>query len=156
MEDTDRFDAAIILTLVPSTQRPLSIGFLLSGWDMLDVDVPSRERVERAMAKLVGSGFAEIDPSTWDIRLTESSEELRRSVNTSGGMRAIPGRIHEALAGQRMGVAPLELVPEVFDAALEDYLARGQRRAERASRHRWWWPTSFRPRPAQRSHKKPQ
>ena len=68
------------MTLLHDAKRPLAIMALLSGWDMLQADVPSRERVERATAILVGSGLAEVDSSR-GMGLTEQGVQLRRSLS---------------------------------------------------------------------------
>lgn len=139
-------DAATLVALLHDGRRFTSLRALLPGWDMLQADVPSRERVEKATAILVGSSLAEVD-SSWGLRLTEQGVQLRRSVKGPRGMREIPGAISELLAGRQLGRAPLILPHEVFDAAREDYLDAAQRRAGRRSRPRWWWPDPSR-RPA--------
>lgn len=138
-------DAATLVTLLHGGRRCSSLRALLPGWDMLQADVPSRERVETAMAILVGSSLAEVD-SSWGVRLTEQGVQLRRSVKGARGMREIPGAISDLLVGRQLSRAPLSLPHEVFDAAREDYLHAAQRRAERRSRHRWWWPHPSGPR----------
>jgi hypothetical protein len=139
-------DAATLVTLLHDGRRSSSLRALLPGWDMLQADVPSREQVETAIAVLVGSGLAEVD-SSWGMRLTEQGVQLRRSVKGARGMREIPGAISDLLVGRQLSRATLSLPHEVFDAAREDYLDEAQRRAERRSRHRWWWPDASRPRP---------
>ena len=140
-------DAATLMTLLHRGRHSSTLRSLLPGWDMLQADVPSRKRVETALAILVGSGLAEVD-SSWGIRLSEQGGQLRRSVKGARGMREIPGAISNLLAGHQLSRATLRLPQEDFDSALEDYLHTAQRRAERWSRHRWWWPDSFR-RPVQ-------
>ena len=144
----DRGDAATLMTLLHVSKRPKSIRRLLPGWDMLQVNVPSREQMETAIAILVGSGFAEVDPS-WGMRLTEKGGQLRRSVKGAGGMRQMPGAISDLLAGHQLDRAHLSLPESVYASAREEYLDRARQRAEHASqpRHRWWWPDPFR-RPA--------
>lgn len=139
-------DAATLVTLLHDGKRSSSVKALLPGWDMLQADVPSRERVETAMAILVGSSLAEVD-SSWGMRLTEQGVQLRRSVKGARGMREIPRAISNLLLGHQLSRATLSLPHEVFDGAREDYLGGAQRRAERRSRHRWWWPDPSRPRP---------
>ena len=46
-------DAATLMTLL-HPKRTVSLSRLLPGWDMLQCDVPSRERVEAALAILAG------------------------------------------------------------------------------------------------------
>lgn len=106
---------------------------------MLQADVPSRKRVETAIAILVGSSLAEVD-SSWGMRLTEQGAQLRQSVKGARGMREIRRAISDLLVGRQLSRAMLSLPQAVSKAALEDYLDAAQRRAERRSRHRWWWP----------------
>jgi hypothetical protein len=131
------------MTVLRRGKDPLSIRGLLSGWDMLQADVPSRKQIETAMSILVGSGLAEVD-SSWGMRLTEQGEQLRRSVKGSGGMRLMPRAISDLLAGRELNRAPLSLPESVFAPAREEYIDAGRRRAEDRSRHRWWWPDPFR------------
>jgi hypothetical protein len=147
MDRMEMSDAATLMTLLHDAKRPSSIRALLSGWDMLQADVPSRDRLETAIAILVGSGLAEVD-SSWGMRLTEQGGQLRRSVKGTVGMRLIPGAISDLLAGCQLSRATLGLPQPVFDSALEGYLDTARLRAERRSRHRWWWPDPFR-RPVQ-------
>jgi len=146
----DRDDAATLATLLRDGKHSSSLRELLPGWDMLQADVPSRERMETALAILVGSGLAEVD-SSWRMRLTEQGGQLRRSVKGVRGMRLIPTAISALLAGRQLSRATLSLPAAVFDAARNDYLAAAQRSAERRSRRRWWWPDPFRPRPSKPS-----
>jgi hypothetical protein len=143
MNRMEMSDAATLMTLLHDAKRPSSVRELLSGWDMLQADVPSRERVETAIAILVGSGLAEVD-SSWGMRLTEQGGQLRRSVNGTSGMRLIPGAISDLLAKCQLSRATLNLPQWVFDSALNDYLESVRRRAGRRSRPRWWWPDPFR------------
>ena len=139
----DISDAATLMTLLHRGKRPSTLRTLLPGWDMLQADVPSRERMETAMSILVGSGLAEVD-SSWGMLLTVEGGRIRRSIKGAQGMRMIPGAIGKILAGRRLDRAPLALPQAVFDAAREEYFNAARRRAERAqkrrSRHRWWWP----------------
>lgn len=64
----DLDDACTLMALL-NDKRPVAVGHVLSGWDMLQVDVPSRERVENAASVLVGSGLAQLDEG-WSLRLT--------------------------------------------------------------------------------------
>lgn len=143
MDRRDVEDAATLMTLLRRGKRPSSIRGLLSGWDMLQADVPSREQIETAISILVGSGLAELD-SSWGMRLTEQGGQLRRSVKGTGGMRLVPGAISDLLAGRELNRAPLSLPESVFALARDDYLDTARRRAERQSRHHWWWPDPFR------------
>ncbi|GIU54928.1 hypothetical protein NicSoilC12_06770 [Arthrobacter sp. NicSoilC12] len=146
MDRTDMDDAATLVTLLHDGKRSSSLRALLPGWDMLEADVPSRERLETAIAILVGSRLAEVD-SSWGMRLTEQGVQLKRSVKGARGMREIPGAISDLLVGRQLSRATLGLPHKVFDAAREDYLDAAQRRAERRSPHRWWWPDPSRNRP---------
>lgn len=136
-------DAATLMTLL-HPKRTVSLSRLLPGWDMLQCDVPSRERVEAALAILAGSGLAEVD-SSWGMRLTEEGGQLRRSVKGVRGMREIPGLIGALLEGLQLSRAPLSLPQPIFDAAREEYFGAARRRAERRSRGHWWWPGPSRP-----------
>ncbi|MFC3299937.1 hypothetical protein ACFOD8_09970 [Arthrobacter agilis] len=136
-------DAATLMTVLRHSKHPSSIRSILSGWDMLQVDVPSREQVETAISILVGSGLAEVD-SSWGMRITEQGGQLRRSVKGSQGMRSIPIAMSDLLAGCELSRAPLALPQSVYGPAREDYFDAARRREERQSRHRWWWPDPFR------------
>lgn len=136
-------DAATLMTLLRRGKYPSSIRGLLSGWDMLEADVPSRKQIETAISILVGSGLAEVD-SSWGMRLTEQGGQLRRSVKGFGGMRLMPTAISNLLAERELKRAPLSLPESVFVPAREDYLDTARRRAERQSQHHWWWPDPFR------------
>lgn len=143
MDRRDTEDAATLMTLLPRGKHPSSVRGLLSGWDMLQADVPSRTQIETAISILVGSGLAEVDPS-WRMRLTEQGGQLMRSVKGSGGMRLMPRAISHLLAESELNRAPLSLPESVFVPARDDYLDTARRRAERRSQHRWWWPYPFR------------
>lgn len=143
MNPMDLSDAATLMTLLREEKRSSTLSTLLPGWDMLQADVPSRDRVEAALAILVGSGLAEVD-SSWGMRLTEQGGRLRRSVKGTRGMRTVPVAISDLLANHQLSRATLNLPQSVFDPALNDYLESARRRAERQSRHRWWWPDPFR------------
>ncbi|WP_307094432.1 hypothetical protein [Arthrobacter sp. V1I9] len=143
MNRMDMSDAATLMTLLRDEKRSSTLSTLLPGWDMLQAEVPSRERVETAIAILVGSGLAVID-SSWGMRLTEQGGRLRRSVKGIQGMRMVPGAISDVLADCQLSRATLNLPQPVFDSALKDYLDAARRRADRRSRHRWWWPDPFR------------
>ena len=147
MNRMEMSDAATLMTLLRNANRSSTLSTLLPGWDMLQADVPSRERVETAIAILVGSGLAEVD-SSWGTRLTEQGGRLRRSVKGTQGMRMVQGAISDLLAGCQVRHATLNLPQSVYEAALQDYLDAARHRAERRSRHRWWWPDPFR-RPVQ-------
>lgn len=142
----DIFDAATLMTLLHPGKRPSTLRTMLSGWDMLQASVPSREQMETAMSILAGSGLAEVD-SSWGMLLTEEGEQIRRSVKGTQGMRMIPSAINEILAARLLSRAQLTLPQAVFDTAYEDYYGAARRRAERMrvrrSRPRWWWPNPF-------------
>jgi hypothetical protein len=149
MDRRDMDDAATLMTLLRRGKHPSSIRSLLSGWDMLQADVPSREQMETALSILVGFGLAEVD-SSWGMRLTEQGGQLRQSVKGTGGMRMVPRAIGDLLSRREVNRAPLSLPESIYAPAREDYLNPGRRRAERARshRHRWWWPDPSR-RPGQ-------
>jgi hypothetical protein len=146
MDRMARDDAATLLTLLRRGKQGQPVRGLLPGWDMLQADVPSRERVEAALSILVGSGLAEVD-ATWAMRPTERGEQLRRSVKGGGGMRWVPAAIGVELQKLELSCATLSLPHEVFDAARADYLSAAERRAKRRSQPFWWWPSAFRPGP---------
>ena len=54
MDRRDIEDAATLMTLLRRGKHPSSMHGLLSGWDMLQSDVPSRKQVETALSILVG------------------------------------------------------------------------------------------------------
>ena len=136
MNRWDIGDAATLMTLL-HPKRTLSLSRLLPGWDMLQCDVPSRERVEAALAILVGSGLAEVD-SSWGMRLTQEGGQLRRSVKGVRGMREIPGLMSGLLEARPLSRAPLTLPQPIFEAAYDEYREAARRRAERRSRGRCW------------------
>lgn len=110
-------DAATVLTLLRRSGRPNSLGSLLSGWDMLQADVPDRERVEAACSILVGSGLAEITDD-WHVAITSEGERIRGSVSKWSGTRTVRDEIAKRLANLELVRSPLQLPPDVFDRAL--------------------------------------
>ncbi|GAA4896665.1 hypothetical protein GCM10025789_13090 [Tessaracoccus lubricantis] len=144
MDRRDLDDAATLMTLLHRGGGASSVRAMLSGWDMLQADIPSREQIETAASILVGSGFAEVD-APGRMLLTERGREVRRSVAEGAGMRSMPGAIRGMLAQCLLSRAPLALPPSVVDAALEDYRDSVRRRADRARNGRawprWWLPT---------------
>ena len=69
-------DAATLLATVTSQKHPTTISSVVSGWDMLQVDRPSFERLQEAIAVLVGSHLVVVD-SAWRLRLTaEGGQKL--------------------------------------------------------------------------------
>ncbi|WP_152354164.1 hypothetical protein [Brachybacterium subflavum] len=67
--DLDVDDTATLMTLLDEKRPTRVTRYLLSGWDMLQTDVPSRERIEGAAAVLVGTGLAAVD-ADWGMQLT--------------------------------------------------------------------------------------
>lgn len=127
------------MALLHGRKHPSSLRGLLPGWDMLQADTPSWERMETAMAILVGSGLAELD-SSWGMRPTEQGQQLKSCVKGVQGMRGVPGAIGKLLAERHLIRATLGLPQDLYDSALTDYLDAVQRRAGRRSRRRWWMP----------------
>lgn len=128
------------MTLLHGGKHSSSLRGLLPGWDMLQADTPSWERMESALAILVGSGLAELD-SSWGMRLTEEGQQLKNCVKGVQGMRGIPGAIGKLLAERHLTRAPLSLPQDLYESALTDYLDTAQHRARRRARRRWWMPT---------------
>lgn len=132
----DLDDACTLMALL-NDKRPVAVGHVLSGWDMLQVDVPSRGRVENAASVLVGSGLAQLDEG-WSLRLTAQGGRICRAAGAGRGMREVPGALRDDLTGRELTRAPLTLPASIFDPAHDAYLDRVRRRAERRSRRRWW------------------
>ena len=67
----DMDDAATLVTLLHDGRRSSSLSALLPGWDMLQTDVPSRERVPQVLdhAPLVAKTFMRY--GTWWSSVTE-------------------------------------------------------------------------------------
>ncbi|SDQ06131.1 hypothetical protein SAMN04487847_0113 [Microbacterium sp. cf332] len=104
---------------------------MLSNWDMLQADVPTRERVEAAASFLVSDGLADVDDS-WGMRLTDRGRDLLSSVTGVRGMRSMPGAVGTLLADHAPNVTSLTLPPHLFDAGLERYRVGTRRRADSA------------------------
>lgn len=142
--DLDVDDAATLMTLLDE-KRPTSVDrSLLSGWDMLQTDVPSRERIESAAAVLVGTGLASVDED-WGMLLTAEGTRIRRAVPGRIGVRQIPGFLGAQLRERDVSRADLVLPSSVYDAAFTAYMDAARRRAERAVRRHWW--ETWKPRP---------
>lgn len=133
-------DAATLLATVTSQKHPTTLSSVISGWDMLQVDRPSYERLQEATSVLVGSHLVVVD-SSWRLRLTAEGEAVRRSVGRVGYMRQLPGLLAPALGERDLTGADVDLPREVYDGVVDDYLERAKRRAARPVRSRWWWPT---------------
>ncbi|MCH1882520.1 hypothetical protein [Agrococcus sp. ARC_14] len=126
MNRRDIGDAATVLTLLQAPGRPKGLRSLVSGWDMLQADVPDRERMETAWSILIGSGLAEVD-SDWCLRLTADGDRMRRAVRERGGMRTAQAEIAGRLAQEDLAATPLQLPAEVFDRAVRAYRGSGGR-----------------------------
>ena len=129
-------DAATLLACLGRGARNVRLRAVLATWDMLQADVPTRERVEAAASFLVGQHLISVD-ATWDIRLTTDGTVLRRSVRVSGGMRSLPSALAERLRMLRQPSVAVSLPVEVFAAALDAYRASAERWT-RAPKRRWW------------------
>lgn len=142
--DLDVDDAATLMTLLDE-KRPTSVDrSLLSGWDMLQTDVPSHERIESAAAVLVGTGLATVDED-WGMQLTAEGARIRRAVPGRTGMRSVPGVLGAQLRERRVARADLVLPSSVYDAAYSAYMDAARRWEERAVRRHWW--ETWKPRP---------
>jgi hypothetical protein len=136
--DLDVDDAATLMTLLDEKRPTRVTQYLLSGWDMLQADVPSRERIESAAAVLVGTGAAAVDED-WGMRLTDEGARIRREIPGRGiGMRQIPGILGEQLRARGVARADLSLPASLYDAAYSAYMGAAARREERAYRRHWW------------------
>lgn len=127
IEEQDIADAAILMTLLHIKKRRSQLLNLISGWDMLQADVPSRERFETAASILVGSGLAEMDDSC-ALRLTEEGERIKCSVDSSKNMRTAPGKLEAILGANYLARSALVVPEEVFVPVLSHYCARADRR----------------------------
>lgn len=128
-------DAATVLTLLRRSGRPISLSALLSGWDLLEADIPARERVEAACSILVGTGLAEVSED-WGVSVTQKGERIRRAVNKWTGMRIVRAEIADRLAQHDLVRSPVKLAPDVFDRAVEARDGGGGPR--RGGSARWW------------------
>ncbi|WP_306231749.1 hypothetical protein [Agrococcus beijingensis] len=113
-------DAATVMTLLQGTGRSQGLRSLVSGWDMLQADVPDRERMETAWSILVGSGIAEVG-SGWSLSLTGEGDRVRSAVRGRGGMRTVVAELADRLAQRDLAMAPLQLPAEAFDRAVQAY-----------------------------------
>lgn len=130
MNRRDIGDAATVLTLLQGPGRAKGLRSLLSGWDMLQADVPVRERMETAWSILIGSGLAEVD-SGWCLSLTAGGDRIRREVRGRGGMRTVQAELAGRLAQVDLATTSLQLPADVFDRAVLAYLGRAGRAARR-------------------------
>lgn len=135
--DLDVDDAATLMTLLNEKHPTRVTQYLLSGWDMLQADVPSRERIERAAAVLVGTGLATVDEG-WGMRLRAEGARIRGEVPRGIGMRQIPGILGAQLRARDVARADLTLPASLYDAAYSAYMDAAARREERAYRRHWW------------------
>ncbi|UQN29071.1 hypothetical protein [Brachybacterium kimchii] len=136
--DFDVDDAATLMALLDEKRPRRVTQSLLSGWDMLQTDLPSRERIESATAVLVGTGLATVDED-WGMLLTAEGARIRRAVPGRGlGMRQIPGILGAQLRARGVARADLTLPAALYDAAYSAYMEAAAHREERAYRRHWW------------------
>lgn len=122
MNDPAQTDAALLFTCLGGSRAWTTLRSLLGTWDMLNVDVPPRETIERAAAPLVGSGFAEVRNAS-ELRLTTQGRDLYRSVHRKGlGARSVPGAVRPVLTVALTGTTDVLLSADAYDAALRSYL----------------------------------
>ncbi|MBK0331715.1 hypothetical protein I8D64_09895 [Brachybacterium sp. MASK1Z-5] len=135
--DFDVDDAATLMTLLDEKRPRRVTQSLLSGWDMLQADVPTRERIESAAAVLVGTGLATVD-ADWGMQLTAEGARIRRAVPGRLGMRQVPGILGAQLRERGVSRADFVLPSSLYDAAFTAYMDVAARRRERAYRRHWW------------------
>lgn len=113
-------DAAILLAAIGRSERSsTSVRSVLGTWDMINVDVPSRQMIESAAGALQRAGLVVIDEE-WGLRPTAEGVRLRRTPRRVS-MRGLPSAIRELLPP--LTLDPSVVMPqEIYDAALEDYL----------------------------------
>ncbi len=115
-----RDDPSILLaTLSPGGRYGAEVRSVIATWDMINVDVPSREMIETAAGALQRAGLVTIEEG-WRLRFTAEGARIRRIPRVSG-MRSLPSALRELLPP--LTPDPLVVLPqEVYDAALNDYL----------------------------------
>ncbi|MDQ1076187.1 MULTISPECIES: hypothetical protein [Microbacterium] len=113
-------DAAILLAAIGGSERSSrSVRSVIGTWDMINVDVPSREMIESAAGALQRAGLVVIDEE-WRLRPTAEGARLQRTPRRVS-MRGLPSAIRELLPP--LTLDPSVVMPqEIYDAALEDYL----------------------------------
>lgn len=115
-----RDDPSILLaTLSPGRRYGAEVRSVIATWDMINVDIPSREMIEAAAGALQRAGILTIEDG-WRLLLTAEGARLRRTPRVSG-MRSLPRALRELLPP--LTPDPFVVLPqEVYDAALDDYL----------------------------------
>ncbi|WP_378143881.1 hypothetical protein ACFJGV_10585 [Cnuibacter sp. UC19_7] len=113
-------DAAILLAAVGRKEGSrTTVRGVIGTWDMINVDVPSREMIETAAGALQRAGLVTID-GEWSLRLTAEGARIRRTPR-SVSMRALPGALRRLLP--TLSPDPAVVLPEeIYDEALADYL----------------------------------
>ena len=113
-------DPSILLaTLSPGGRYGAEVRSVIATWDMINVDVPSREMIETAAGALQSAGLLVIEEG-WRLRLTAEGARIRRTPRVSG-MRLLPRALRELLPPLTPDPS-VALPPEIYDAALDDYL----------------------------------
>lgn len=107
-------DAAILLAAIGSSQRSTSVRSVLGTWDMINVDVPSRQMIESAAGALQRAGLVVIDDE-WGLRPTAEGARLQRTPRRVS-MRGLPSAIRELLPA--LTEDPSVVMPqEIYDVA---------------------------------------
>ncbi|ARJ06878.1 hypothetical protein GCM10010988_22090 [Cnuibacter physcomitrellae] len=113
-------DASILLATLRSKEGArTSVRSVIGTWDMINVDVPSREMIESAAGALQRGGLIAIDDD-WALRPTAEGARILRTPRRVS-MRGLPSAVRELLPP--LAPDPAVVLPaEVYDAALADYL----------------------------------
>lgn len=96
-----------------STEREV-----IGTWDVISVDVPSREMIETASGVLHGAGLVTIDDDG-NLSVTAAGARIRGTPRASG-MRELPRALRELLPPLEPEPA-VSLPAKIFDEALADY-----------------------------------
>lgn len=115
-----RDDASILLATMGRSERgTTTVRGVIGTWDMINVDVPSREMIESAAGALQRAGLVIIEDD-WRLRLTAEGVRLQ-SKPRRVSMRGLPGALERLLPP--LTPDPSVVLPqEIYDAALDDYL----------------------------------
>jgi len=115
-----RDDPSILLATLSTRGRcGAEVRSVIATWDMINVDIPSREMIETAAGALQRAGLLTVEDG-WRLRLTAEGARLRRTPRVSG-MRSLPSALRELLPP--LTPDPSVVLPrEIYDAALDDYL----------------------------------
>jgi hypothetical protein len=111
--------SVLLATLTPSGRNGASVRSVIATWDMINVDIPSREMIETAAGALQSAGLLVIEEG-WRLRLTAEGARIRRAPRVSG-MRLLPSALRELLPPLTPDPS-VALPQEVYNAALDDYL----------------------------------